>query len=446
AGPVNLSLHAIDALQANGTASQNLSVAPPLSFDVASVRDGGDVGRPVVLNVTVAGGVAPYTLVWSVLPSGSPETATIASRGAQPLAVVPGSPGPLLLDASLTDAAGAVASGSFDLGTIGVGPSAALAAPIGPVEAGAPLELGLQIVGGAGPFDWSIEPSVGVGGAPADSGIDPGSAPVLWSGVPTTPGTLQVTAFVVDAFGGFAETNRSIPVLDALSLTAVLSNGSGAGGPEITVFTNIGGGVPPYTLSATAEGSTVALANVTTAGGYTLRLLAPPLGFDSVHGVLGDSLGINLTRSQTTFISPVAPAPTPPVSPTAPGSPSTSPSAGGLATALAGGVLVLGVAGGFWWLRRRTFARPPPPGGSEAGRALSLVRRSLADGEGMDPETLAVLGEEEGIAGPAVEVAVRQWERLGRIRRETDAAGGELVHWTPTHSVATPAEVHEEGP
>ncbi|HTT25928.1 MAG TPA: hypothetical protein VMH90_03045 [Thermoplasmata archaeon] len=428
-GRIVVTLAAIDAARENASAEQNLTVASPPSFALSAVAPGGDVGRPMLLDLDVRGGQGPYTVNWTSPSGGTSGSATIAVAGAQYVAIVPGTPGPVVLDATVRDAAGGVASNTFALGDVGVGPSASLVAPEGPVEAGQPLDLGLRIVGGTGPFAWSIEPSEGVAGTPQGSGTAAATGtPVNWTAVPTRSSELVVTAFVVDAVGGFAETNRSLSVLPELALALALSNASSAGDLALTVFANVGGGVPPYALEATLGGRTESLANLTTGGGYTLRFEGPPTGFDSVQVTVQDSAGINASRSATTFIDPVAllPGPSPPVETTA-----GTPSNGTLGTLGAGGVLVAGVAVGFWWLRRRGAPRRAPVGGTEPARALGMVRRSLATGEGLDPETLTLIGEEEGIGPAAVEAAVRQWERLGRIRREPEPSGGELVHWNP---------------
>jgi hypothetical protein len=405
--------------------TENLSVAPAPTLGITALGSGGDAGRPLLLNVSVHGGVPPYSLAYSLLPSGSSGTVPVGADGAEDLAIVPDTPGPVLLQAELTDAAGGTAGGTFALGSVGVGPSASIAVPETPVEAGQPLAVGLAIVGGAGPFEWSIEPSAGIADDPEASGVASAGIAVNWSGVPTVPGPLVLTAFVVDAVGGFTEVNRTIPVLLALSLSAVLSNASEEGASSITVYADVGGGSPPYALEARIGDLSTGLANLTTAGGYTLRIPDAPDGFDAVHVDLSDSAGFTANRTPSTFVAPGTPGAAPTVPPVAPTSTGISAGAAGVGAAL----LLGGIAGGYWWWRRRTRGTPPPGGTTESGRALGFVRRSLTGGDGLDPESLGLLAEEEGIPPASVEAALRQWERLGRIRRETDESGGELVHW-----------------
>jgi hypothetical protein len=434
-GPISVRLFAQDAFRENGSATQNLTVAPVPSFAITAVSPGGDLGRPFLLNLTVSGGLAPYSLDWSVLPNATSGSLTLPTGGTHLVPVVPSSAGPLVLQATLTDAVGASSSDTFDVGEIGVDPSASLLVPSGPVEAGEPVQIDLEIVGGSGPFDWSIEPSEGVDAATPSTGVASRGSPVQWTGTPTASGPLEVTAFIVDAVGGFAETNRSIPVLGALVLSDIVTNGSAAGATVLTVYEDVGGGLPPYSLNANVGGLSAGLANVTAPGGYTLRIDGPPAGYDDLRVEVTDSAGANLSRSQMVFVSPVLAGPVAP----SPAAPIASSASLGLSGTAAGvGLLLAGLAGGFWWLRRRATGGALPAAASESGRALGLVRRSLSNGEGMDPESLAILGAEDGLAGPAVDAAIRQWERLGRIRRETDPTGGDLILWNPTRGAAGP--------
>ena len=160
----------------------------PSAAPVASTRSGGDVGRP---GPPECDDPRRCRALPVHLGSGPQRVRTDGHPRRPRVPPAPGRPrraGPIARRGRAHGRGGGTTEGTYDLGTIGVGPSAALVGLTGPFEAGRPLSVGLQIVGGTGPFDWSIEPSTGVQGVAAGSGTVATGVPVNWSGVRRRPG------------------------------------------------------------------------------------------------------------------------------------------------------------------------------------------------------------------------------------------------------------------
>lgn len=103
-----------DYYGATATSSVLVTVAPPpLSVSVIAQPSTVTLDAAALLETTILGGVAPYTIVWSGLPPGCPSE-SVENYSCQPTAA-----GNYTLTATVTDARGTTASGSAPLSVLG---------------------------------------------------------------------------------------------------------------------------------------------------------------------------------------------------------------------------------------------------------------------------------------------------------------------------------------
>jgi hypothetical protein len=203
-GVYNVTLNATDSLGANATSGPfelfvNASLAAP---SIGLSRSTLDILQRLNLTASLAGGTAPYELVWSGLPAGC-SAANLSALSCQPT-----SPGLSQVGLRVTDAVGAVAQAPvrsvlvLDLPTIG---NVFVAAPS--VDVGQPtyLSVAASVDNGSFLVTWT--------------GLPPGCAPptnrtLAFGCTPSNPGNYSLSATVIDERNGSASspsgTNLSV--------------------------------------------------------------------------------------------------------------------------------------------------------------------------------------------------------------------------------------------
>lgn len=414
-----------DSASGYSIADRRFSVASPPALSASPAVPLGEIGRPFPIDVDLTGGVAPYRLDWSFGPAGPSGTENRSANGTILLAPTLSSVGPLLLGLSVTDAENGSAVDTLSVGPLGLPPFVDLSPAPDDAEAGLPVPVGARIVDGVPPFQWSLQPSLDLANASPLQGTASAGANLSWSGTPTAGGNLTVRIFVLDALGGVAEANESLAIAPALSLRVTIPTTAPTAGATFPVSVDVTGGVAPYELlTTTGEGPPVVW-NFSQAGPAQLLLEAPSEGYVTLALRLTDSGGAALNRTELLYANaaPVAPPPS---------NGAASPVAGGSPAGTLVGLGVLGAAGAVGlvlYLRRRPSPAAARGGPTERGRALEVVRKLLADGGGLDAESLVLIAEEEGLARESVEGAVARWERAGRVQRERLDDGEELLRW-----------------
>ncbi|MCI4327735.1 MAG: hypothetical protein L3K16_08930 [Thermoplasmata archaeon] len=345
-GEFHVEVEVSDSDNHSAFAHVNLTVAPALTAGNLSMSPNPtDVGVPVSISVEPIGGTLPWSLSYSGLPSGC-SSANLSAIRCDPRAA-----GDYLVDAVLTDRAGAEVSASAVL-AVEQAPviGSFLALPAATLE-GSHVVLALFATGGVGPLSYAYK------------GLPVGCATANVSAlgcVPGMPGNFTIVAEVTDSLGVSANASLSIqvnprPLIIAPSITLFMAVPSSLilGASTIfvvdtstTTLTPINysfNGLPPgcSTVSVPALACTP-----TIAGTYRVTVIA------------NDSAGADSASAQLV----VAKNGTPSVGPPGPPGPagSAAPWEVTLVVALASG-FVGGIVASWpirAWRRRR--AHPPP--------------------------------------------------------------------------------------
>ncbi len=259
--------------------------------------------------LTVTGGVAPYTFSISIgaLPPGlSLNSSTGAITG------TPTTAGTYNLTAQVVDSQGNTATASC---SIVVSPAVlTLSGPTGTAQLGVAYSSVLNAAGGVPPYTFSI-----ISGS-LPPGLLLNSSTGAITGTPTTVGTYNFTAQVVDSQGNTATASCSIVVTSAgtnpttTSLTLVPSNiPVGSVGPIVmtaTVTPVSGGGTPAGSVTffngSTQVGTTTLSGGV---GTFNYNPSSLAVGIYSITAVYsGDSMfAASTSAPQTLAITPIGP-------------------------------------------------------------------------------------------------------------------------------------------
>jgi hypothetical protein len=416
-----------------GFAELNASypVAAPPNLTVVPYRPQGDVGLAFPVNVSVAGGVAPFNLSWQVDPGGANDSEPLDAGGPWLIPLLPTDPGPIYATLSVVDADGGRYERTLLLGSADPPPTLGLAVAPGPLEPGLPVRLAVAVQGGTAPYRWSVEASQLLANVSALSGVAGPAGSANWSATVTGAGNLTLSAVVLDALGAVANASVRLTVAAPLYLGLAVENGSASDPGSATLDADVQDGIAPYELTVRVAGTAISFANLTQPGPVAWTVALPGTGYTTVSVEAVDAAGIERTRAGSAYVASTGGS-----GPAPPGSTAPTVGAGagddGLLDALAGAGLLVGVVvvGARWW-GRRSPERPARSSTAPAAPALEFVRRTLAGGESLDEETLVLLAEDEGLSDAAVRGAVGRWERTGRLRREPDANGVDLLVWSP---------------
>ncbi len=308
AGTYNFTAQVVDSLGNTATSSCSIVVSSS-TLTLSSPTGTAQVGVAYASALTATGGVPPYTFSITIgaLPPGlSLNSSTGAITG------TPTTAGTYNFTAQVVDSQGNTATASC---SIVASPAAlTLTGPTGTAQVGVAYSSALTAAGGVAPYTFSIT----IGALPP--GLSLNSSTGAITGTPTTVGTYNFTAQVVDSKSATATANCSIVVTSAgtnpttTSLTLVPSNISvGSVGPiamTATVAPVSGGGTP--TGSVTYFNGSTQVGTATLSGGvgtfnYNPSSLA--VGIYSITAVYsGDSAFSASTSSpQTLAITPNGP-------------------------------------------------------------------------------------------------------------------------------------------
>ncbi len=237
--------------------------APASVLSVSVLPNTVDVGQPISINVSTAGGTPPVTYTYWGLPPGC------LSRNASSFSCAPTSPGNYTVTVQLTDSTGLTSVGSA---LVAVNPAPAIllyfASP-SPLPLGATAEISAVVTGGSSPLTYSF------------SGLPPGcmgaNTPTL-SCTPTANGTYSIRLTVHDSVGGSVTASTSLdvvtPQVPSPSILQFFSAPSAVPVGNLTTFyTVVTGGVQPLTYrygglpGGCPSASTSALACIPTSAG-----------------------------------------------------------------------------------------------------------------------------------------------------------------------------------
>ena len=247
AGSFNYTANVTDSAGGSVTVKCNLKVQPSLEMNCPPEVKGGVVGQPYSSTFVVHGGVPPFT--FTIVSGSLPPGLTLNST----TGVVSGIPtmaGSFTFAAQVMDSLGVVYNkhSGHCLIVIGNSTTVVLTCASSTGQVGVAYNSALVAAGGTPPYTFSITS----GSLPA--GLSLNSSTGAITGTPTTAGTFNFTAQVVDSTGtaaGTATTNCSI-VISPPTITLACATSTGQVGVAYSSALVASGGVPPYTFSITS--------------------------------------------------------------------------------------------------------------------------------------------------------------------------------------------------
>ena len=240
AGSFNYAAQVIDSNANSATSKCNIKIHPAVSVDCPSkAQIHGAVGEPLSAQLLVFGGVAPFTfsVVNGSLPPGvtlNPSTGLISGT--------PTMAGRFTFSVQVVDSLSATFTVNCQ---IFIAPPLTLTCPTNTGQVGVPYSSSLVATGGVPPYTFSIVS----GSLPPGLTLNPTTGAI--TGTPTTAGTFNFTAQVVDSnSAGATSTTASCSIIispPALALTCASANAQ-VGVPYSSALVATGG-VPPYAFS-----------------------------------------------------------------------------------------------------------------------------------------------------------------------------------------------------
>jgi YVTN family beta-propeller protein len=234
AGTYNFTAQVVDSQSSTATSNCSIAVSPAtltLSCPTATAQ----VGVAYSSALTASGGVAPYTfsIASGSLPSGlTLNTSTGAITG------TPTTAGTYNFTAQVVDSKGNTATSNCSI-VVSL-QALTLSCPTGSAQLGAAYSSALNASGGVAPYTFSI-----ISGS-LPPGLTLNTSTGAITGTPTTAGTYNFTAQVMDSKGNTATASCSI-IVSSLALTC--PNGTAQVGVSYSSALGASGGVAPYTFS-----------------------------------------------------------------------------------------------------------------------------------------------------------------------------------------------------
>jgi YVTN family beta-propeller protein/uncharacterized repeat protein (TIGR03803 family) len=234
AGTDNFTAKVVDS-QGNTATSSCSIVVSSSALTLSCPTGSAQLGVAYSSALTASGGVAPYT--FSITTGSLPPGLTLnTSTGA--ITGTPTTAGTYNFTAQVVDSKGNTATASCSI----VVSSLALTCPSGTAQVGVAYSSALVASGGVAPYTFSIA----IGALPP--GLSLNSSTGAITGTPTTAGTYNFTAQVVDSHGNTATSSCSI-VVSLPTLTLNCPTGTAQLGVAYSSVLNAAGGVSPYTFS-----------------------------------------------------------------------------------------------------------------------------------------------------------------------------------------------------
>jgi len=232
AGMYNFTAQVVDSKGNTATSSCSIVVSGlTLSCPAGSAQLGAAYSSALV----ASGGVAPYT--FSIISGSLPPGLTLnTSTGA--ITGTPTTAGTYNFTAQVVDSKGNTATSSCSI----VVSSLALTCPTGTAQVGVSYNSPLGASGGVAPYTFSIA----IGALPPGLSLNTSTGAI--TGTPTTAGTYNFTAQVVDSQGNTVTSSCSI-VVSLPALTLSCPTGTAQMGVAYSSVLNAAGGVAPYTFS-----------------------------------------------------------------------------------------------------------------------------------------------------------------------------------------------------
>ena len=294
AGTASFTARVTDANSQSGTQGLSWTVNPAPSISTSSLAQ-TTLGATYSSSLAASGGTTP--LAWSIasgaLPAGLGINATTGTISGTSTAA-----GAASFTARVTDANGVHADAALSL-TVNAAPSISTSTlPQG--RKSTAYSQALAATGGTGSLSWSVS------GGTLPPGTSLSAAGVL-SGTPTTVGSYDFTARVVDSLAIAATRGVSVTIVESPTVTTT-SLATVTVGQSVSTSLAASGGTTPYTWSISAgalpagislNASSGALSGTPTSAG-TATLTAVVTDANSQSGTQGLSWTVNPAPSITT--------------------------------------------------------------------------------------------------------------------------------------------------
>ncbi len=427
-GTVIATVRVWDALNDTVEASIAMDVKAGPMIALEPAIGATDTDLPIPFSIAVAGTSPPFNLMWTTLPGGAHNKSQMAEPGTVQVHGSSHSPGYDWVEANVTDGDGLSASVEGVIAQVNPLPTLELDPPYPAPAVGEPTAVDGLVAGGTPPFSWTVESNLPTADDAGASATDVPNGTIGWSARYLAPGAAILLVQVVDACGAITWSNLTFPVAGTLDPALLLPPSGAVVGAPLNLTVNLSGGSPPYSyalrLSDGESGSGVAA----TPGPIEF------VAFPRAPGQLSISVEIRDAAASTEMLNGTvdvrAADPPPPAVRTA--APSPWPSVAGVAAL--GLFLTVGLGWAFWRRRRG----PRGPDREPAARAAEIVGRLLREGDGIDPLTLRVLAEEEGLTPGEIDSAVDSLRTNGRLLVESGFEGSESWRWRPDPTAAAP--------
>jgi hypothetical protein len=396
-----------------------IAVAPPPRLTAVGQNLTTEVGVPIAVAFTVAGGIPPFRLTWTGGGPGLGGILAVPNDGTTLVTVRPIDAGSFGFTARLVDADHVGASDSSD--RILVYPALDVTPPIVRSQGtpGSTANLTDTVVAGAPPFRWLVAPAILPGWCTNQTGSLGTAGSFAWSATFEVEGATNLTVVVVDASGALFTASLSSGMVALLSGSVLLRPEGGLTGGNLSVDLNLSGGSPPFDIVLHASDGEVWNRTVSS-DGPDLWVITPRAG-----GAMGlrvtvtDALGYSLEWNATVVLPPPPPSRTP--EPT-PASASNDPYP-------IVGFAVLGAtacAAAAYRYRRRRVRDP----NAHRPDAVTVLRRIIEPADGADRRTVELLAEEEGVPLDVARDTIDRLVASGAIRSESTGDGEEVVSWS----------------
>ena len=255
AGTYNFTAQVEDS-QGNTATSSCSIVVSLLTLTLSCPTGTAQVGFAYSSALTASGGVAPYT--FSITSGSLPPGLTLSSSTGA-ITGTPTTVGTYNFTAQVVDSKGNTATASCSIVVL---PALTLSCPTGTGQVGVSYSSALTATGGVSPYTFSIT----IGALPP--GLLLNSSTGAITGTPTTAGTYNFTAQVMDSKGNTASASCSI-VVSSSALALSCPTGTAQLGAAYSSALVASGGVAPYTFSITSGSLPPGLTLNTSTGAIT---------------------------------------------------------------------------------------------------------------------------------------------------------------------------------
>ncbi len=242
AGSFTFTVQVIDSASLKQTKAFTIEVVAGLTITTAPVLPSDSVGVSYTVTLAAAGGQAPYT--WTVSAGGLPGGLVLDAKSGAVFGT-PTASGTFNFTAKVTDNASNTATKQLTI-AIAAGLTITTAPVLSNGAIGAAYSAGLNAVGGAAPYVWSVPQ----GTLPAGLTLDPGTG--LLSGVPSAAGQFTFQVKVTDSASASSTKTFDLAISTSLVITTPATLPIGSVGLPYTISLVASGGSGSYQWKITS--------------------------------------------------------------------------------------------------------------------------------------------------------------------------------------------------